>query len=883
MGEVYKAKDTRLDRTVAVKVLPSQLASSVELRQRFEREARTISQLSHSNICALYDVGNQDGVEYLVMEYLEGETLADRLARGALPLEQVLRYAIQIAAALDKAHRQGIVHRDLKPGNVMVTKSGVKLVDFGLARFTAAAPGAVVTSASVLPTQAPNLTAEGTILGTLQYMAPEQLEGRESDSRTDIFALGAVLHEMATGQKAFSGKSQASLIASILEREPPAISSLQPSAPPALDRVAKTCLSKDPEDRFQTAHDVGLELRWASEEERPAVGLTPGPPRSRARERLAWVTAAALALGLAGALALHPPGREQRTRERAALKFSILPPEKAGFQPGTLALSPDGTRLAFVAAGPDGRNVLWIRPLDSFEGRPLPGTERAYSPFWSPDGRFLAFFAEGKLKKIEASGGPPQVICDTRVGRGGAWNREGVILFAPFPTGPLYRVAESGGDPSPVTKLDSTRQENSHRWPSFMPDGRHFLFSARSVQSENRAVYVGSLDSKVTRRLMGGGSNALFARASADDSGGSLLFERDGWLVARKFDPGKLAFAGEPVPLAPNVRGADSLRAGTFTASEGVLAFGGGTGADLRQLVWTDREGKPQGAVGTPGFYLGFNLSPDDKRVALDLINAGAEREIWLMELNRGVASRMTPSSSVEIFPVWSPDGSRIAFGSSPGLGRADIYQRSSTGVGVAEPLLESEQRKTPNDWSRDGKFLLYGVSGALWSASRGFPKTELWALPLVGDRKPFAVVRMPFNVSEGSFSPDSRWIVYVSDESGRKEVFAQSFPTAVAKWRISTEGGTQPRWRRDGKEIFYLAPDGRLMAAAVTAGSALEVASLTPLFKSAAAGMDASVDAMQYAATSDGQRFLVSSPVQSLTLQPITVVLDWTADLKKR
>ena len=596
------------------------------------------------------------------------------------------------------------------------------------------------------------------------------------------------------------------------------------------------------------------------------------------------MTAAALGLGLAGALALRPPGRKPEARERAALKFSILPPEKSAFQPGTLALSPDGTRLAFVAAGPDGRNVLWIRPGFPLEGRALPGTERAYSPFWSPDGRSLAFFAEGKLKKIEASGGPPQVLCDPRVGRGGAWNREGVILFAPFPTGPLYRVAESGGDPSPVTKLDSARQENSHRWPAFLPDGRHFLFVARSVQSENRAVYVGSLDSKVTRRLMGGSSNALFARASADDSGGSLLFERDGWLVARKFDPGKLAFAGEPLPLAPNVRGADSLRAGTFTASEtGVLAFGGGTGLDLRQLVWTDREGKPQGAVGTPGLYVGLNLSPDDKRVALDLINVAAEREIWLLELNRGVASRMTPSSSVEIFPVWSPDGSRIAFGSSPGLGRADIYQRSSAGVGVAEPLLESEQRKIPNDWSRDGKFLLYGVSNALWGASRGFPKTELWALPLAGDHKPFAVVQMPFNVSEGSFSPDGRWIVYVSDESGRKEVYAQNFPTSAAKWRISTEGGIQPRWRRDGKEIFYLAPDGHLMAAAVNADSTLDVAVSRPLFKTEAAGMDASGEAIQYAVASDGRRFLFSTPVKTATASPITVVLDWTADLKKR
>ena len=733
-------------------------------------------------------------------------------------------------------------------------------------------------------------------------MAPEQLEGKESDARTDIFAFGALLYEMATGKKAFSGASQASLIASILERDPPAISSIQPASPPALDRVVKTCLAKDPEDRFQTAHDVRLQLQWVAEEavgESRSGGVGAGleaegsgrriRARARTRERLAWITAAALGAALAVALAfvLHSRGRAPDPGERSARKFSILPPEKSSFQPGSLALSPDGSRIAFLAAGPDGRNVLWVRPLDSLDARALPGTERAYAPFWSPDGRFLAFFAEGKLKKIEAAGGPPQVICDTRRGRGGAWNREGVIVFAPFPTGPLYRVSDAGGDPTPVTQLDAARRENSHRWPAFLPDGRHFLYLTRSATLEDRAVYVGSLDSKKTVRLMGGSSNALFTRASAQDPEGFLLFERDGWLTARRFDPDKLAFTGEPVPIAPKVRGADPLRPGTFTASEaGVLAFGEGSASDLRQLLWTDREGKPLGTIGSPGLHMGLNLSPDEKRVALDLINVGGEREIWLMELDRGVASRFTLSSSVEIFPVWSPDGSRIAFGSSPGLGRADLYQRPANGVGKAEPLLESETRKTPNDWSRDGKFLLYGVSGALWSpGEKGLPKTELWALPLAGEgeRKPFPVVKMPFNASAGSFSPNSRWIAYVSDESGKLDVYAQSFPAPAAKFRISTEGGVQPRWRRDGKEIFYLAPDGRLMAAAVKGESTLEVAAPSPLFKTETALMDDSVEAIQYAVASDGRRFLFSTPVQSATSQPITVVLDWSADLKKR
>ena len=649
----------------------------------------------------------------------------------------------------------------------------------------------------------------------------------------------------------------------------------------------KTCLAKDPEDRFQTAHDVRLELQWA-EGEGSAASASPPPARSRRRELAAWITAAALAVALGAVLFLRLGGRKPESHDRAALKFSILPPEKTAFQPGSIALSPDGTRLAFTAAGPDGRNVVWVRPLDSLEARALPGTERSYSPFWSPDSRSIGFFAEGKLKKVDASGGPPQVICDTRLARGGTWNREGVIVFAPFPTAALYRVAATGGVPSAVTKLDPARHENSHRWPSFLPDGRHFLFLARSVQQEDRAVYVGSLDGKPPVQLMNGYSNAFFARSSASESGGSVLFERDGWLVARPFDPGKLVFTGEPLPFVSRVRGADPLRVGSFTASDtGVLAFGGGAASDMRQITWFDREGKSLGTIGPPGLYMGFNLSPDEKRVALDLINLGGEREIWLMELDRGVSSRLTLPASAELFPVWSPDGSRIAFARSPGMGRAEIYVRPSTGAGAAEPLLLSTSRKIPLDWSRDGRFLLYGNSGPLYGVSGGGePNSELWVLPFSGDRKPFPVVRVPFNVAQGGFSPDGRWITYASEESGRQEVYVQSFPAGAVKRRISADGGFQPRWRGDGKEIFFLAPDGRLLAAAVAAsatGGSLDVSSPVALFRPETAAMDASGEAMQYAVSSDGRRFLFSSPVQDLKSQPVTVVLDWTADLKKR
>ncbi|HEY3124850.1 MAG TPA: protein kinase, partial [Thermoanaerobaculia bacterium] len=593
------------------KVLPSHLSSSSETRQRFEREAKTISQLSHPHICALYDVGNQDGVEYLVMEYLEGETLADRLLKGPLPTDQTLRFGIEIADALDKAHRQGVVHRDLKPGNVMLTKSGVKLLDFGLAK--AVQPAASVSALTSMPTETPALTAEGTILGTFQYMAPEQLEARDTDARTDIFAFGAVVYEMATGQKAFSGRSRASLIGAILKDEPPPISAVQPMTPPALDRVVKTCLAKDPEDRWQTARDVVLELGWIAEGSQ--AGTTPPAVAARrSRERVAWILSALLAIALALTLVLPYLGRARTSSEGRAVRLSVLPPEKGRFMPGTIALSPDGTRLAFVAADADGRSLLWIRSLDALEARPLPGTERAYAPFWSPDGRFLAFFAEGKLKRVEASGGPPQILSNLTgtlsagtVGRGGTWNREGVILFAPNPGGPLVRIADTGGAPAPVTKLDVSRQENSHRWPVFLPDGRRFLYFARSRLKENHAIFVGSLDSKETRFLMAGATNVLFSPGPSVGSRGYLLFELNRWLVTRSLDISTLRFEGEPIPIAERVQASDPFTAAMFSVSEtGVLAYGKGvtTGSGPSRLAWFDRGGKELGTVDSPGYCL---------------------------------------------------------------------------------------------------------------------------------------------------------------------------------------------------------------------------------------------------------------------------------------
>ncbi len=875
MGEVYKARDTRLERTVAVKVLPSGVSSSPEQRQRFEREAKTISQLSHPHICALYDVGNQDGVEYLVMEYLEGETLGERLLKSPLPIDQTLRYGIEMADALDKAHRQGIVHRDLKPGNVMLTKSGVKLLDFGLAK--AIAPASSASALTSLPTEGQALTAEGTILGTFQYMAPEQLESRESDARTDIFAFGAVLYEMATGEKAFSGRSRASLIGAILKDEPPPISTVQPMTPPALDRVVRTCLAKDPEERWQSAHDIKSELTWIAQAGSQAGVAAPVVAKRRSRERLAWILAALFGIGLAVTLPLSVLRRTRGSGEGRAVKLSILPPEKGAFIPGMIALSPDGGRLAFVATGADGKNLLWIRSLDALEARPLPGTEGAYAPFWSPDGHFLGFFAEGKLKKIEASGGPPQILCSLTaiVGRGGTWNREGIILFASSPSGPLFRIPDTGGAASPLTKLDDTRQENSHRWPVFLPDGRHFIYFARSWQKENRAIFVGSLDSKETKFLMNGTSNVLFAPGSSGGSEGYLLLERDGLLVARKLDVATLRFEGDPIPIAERIKASDPLTAAMFTVSEtGVLAYGKGTSTGPPRLAWFDRSGQRLGSIDSPGYCLDINLSPDGKHVALDVVNFEVGgRELWQVELTRGVASRLTLGEKMTWSPVWSPEGSRIAFASNSIGAAPDLYEKPSSGVGKEEPLFHSDASKFPVDWSADGRFLLFE------SRDPG-SKVKLWVLPFSGDRKPFPLLQTPFNEFLGAFSPDGNWIAYVSDESGRPEVYVQAFPISTSKWRVSTAGGTAPRWRRDGKEIFYVAPDSRLMAVAVTAGRSFEAGIPAALFElGATPGIGLR---HQYSVTSDGERFLVIRTAEQRETPPITVVFNWMADLKK-
>lgn len=855
MGEVYRAKDTRLDRTVAIKVLPQHLSKRPELRQRFEREARTVSSLAHPHICTLYDVGRENEIDFLVMEYLEGETLAQRLTKGPLPTDQLLRHATEIADALDKAHRQGVVHRDLKPGNIMLTKSGAKLLDFGLAKLRE--PAAKASSLSLLPTEAASLTAEGTILGTFQYMAPEQLEGKEADIRTDIFAFGAVLYEMATGRRAFEGKSAASLIGAILKDDPPPISTVQPMTPPALDRVVKTCLAKDPDDRWQTAHDLMVQLKWLTETGGQSfVQESALAAPKRRRFALALIVAALVSSAVTAALFVY---FREAPSELGVVRLSILPPQRSTF--GNFSLSPDGRFLAFIAANAEGKQVVWVRPLHSLTAQQLPGTDWASFPFWSPDSRFIGFFADGKLKKIEASGSPAQTICDAPMGRGASWGRTGEIVFSPNPQDVLYRVPASGGSPIPVTTLETKRQEQSHRWPHFLPDGRHFVYLAWSG-GQNDSISLGSLDSKEGKRLLNVESSAVYAPP------GYLLYVREGTLIAHPFDLRALELTGEPFTLGERVSYGPAYGASLSVSENGALAVGAGWTSD-RNLVWLDRTGKELGTLGKAADYQNVELSRDEERVAVDFLQ-GTNRDIWVLELSRGISTRHTFHPSRDLCPVFSPRGDQMVF-SSTRLAMSTLH-RKAAGASQEELLLPIGSPKFPIDWSSDGKFILFEEIGQK-------TKWDLWILS-VSEHKATPYAQREFNERGGRFSPDGRWVAYSSDESGQREVYVQPFPGPGETVQISTGGGTQPRWRRDGKELFYLDSDYRMVAVSVkTDGSKLAAGNPEILFESRTRGLSWRND---YTVTGDGQRFLVISPLESALSSPITVVLNWTAELKK-
>ena len=860
MGEVYRAVDTRLDRVVAIKILPEAFATDPQLRERFDREARAISQLTHPHICTLHDVGHQDGVDFLVMEYLEGETLAMRLEKGPLGLDEAIRVAIQIAGALSKAHAAGFVHRDLKPGNVFLTKSGAKLLDFGLAKTRAPAVGEM----TALPTTRVNLTVAGTILGTFQYMAPEQLEAREVDERTDIFAFGSVVYEMVTGRKAFEGESQANVMAAILERQPPAMSSIQPATSQHLEHIVGRCLVKDPDHRWQTARDVEEELRWVIDRGDVSSDVPSG--RSAVLlERLAW----GLLVALVGIAIWTVRGGDVRVpmSEPRLIRFDIATPPTS--DPLSFALSPDGRQLAYVASGDD-VSRLWVRPLDQTSAHALAGTAGALFPFWSPDSQSIGFFADGKLKRIQAAGGPPRTVADAIIGRGGTWSRDNVILFSPN-SGEIFRVSANGGEPVPVTRVERPRQAN-HRFPSFLPDGRHFLFYAQG-DAASRGVYLGSLDKPETQRLLDVNEAAVIS------AGGDVLFVRENSLFVQALDPQRAVLVGDPVRVAEDVTLTDGLNTAAMSAAAvGTLAYR--TGAIKGRLAWFDRAGREIAVVGADfGVASNPELSDDGDRIALDRVVNG-NRDIWLVDAMGGTPSRFSFNQVPEYDAVWSPDQTRIVFASNR-TGVTDLYQKSSSGAGEEVPLFASPQHKRPLDFSPDGRFLLY----------REFHSETSWdllALPLAGDRKPSPVAQSRFEEREGQFSPDGKWVAYqANDTTGSFEIYVQAFPGPGGKWQVSTTGGAQPRWRQDGKELFYIGLDGRMMAVSIqmgVGGKALDFEAPVALFSTriAEGPVPASNNKHQFAVAVDGRRFLINVVPEGAPPPPISIVLDWDAHLRK-
>ena len=863
MGEVYRARDVRLDRTVAIKVLASHLSSSPELKQRMEREARAISSLNHPNICHLYDIGSQDGTDYLVMEFLEGETLSERIANGPLPLNEILKIGIAIAEALAVAHRQGIVHRDLKPGNVMQTKGGAKLMDFGLAKSAAAGISATGSSAPLLSaartmsgaSPVSPLTTAGTMIGTIQYMSPEQIEGKEADARSDLFALGAVLYEMVTGSRPFEGKSQISVASSILEKDPEPISATQPLTPPTFEYIVTTCLAKNPDERFQTAHDVALQLKWIAQSGTSA--LRPAEKKRDHREGLAWLLAAGLALLLIAFLLWW---RGSKATEQTTYFSAPLP-----FAARDVAISPNGHTVAIVGHRESERNnLLWIYEPGSQEATTLVGTEGANFPFWSPDGRSLGFFADGKLKKITLAGGPVQTLCDAPTGRGGAWNKDGVILFTPsglLGVG-ISRIAATGGTPVQVTVPDKSLSEDSHRWPVFLPDGIHYLYSAVNLSGRKDlySIFVGSLNSNEKRFV-------LRTRANAEYAAGYLLFYRDQTLFAQHFDTKKFELSGDPAPIFTDVQFSPRIAKAAFAASNsGLLVAQKAGDSGASQLLWFDRKGQETGVALKPGIYGNISLAPNGKLVALDGTDPASQNtDIWTYDLENQSAKRLTFDPSIDSLPIWSPDGTRILFGSSREL-KFDLFLKDTNGAQDEKLIPQDGPDRFPTDWSRDGKFVLYERGQDLWFVS----------LP---ELQPSPFLKATFTLKTGRFSPDGKWVAYSSNETGRWEIYVTSFPDAHGKWQVSTAGGEQPRWRSDGKELFYLSADSKIMAVPVTTGTNFDARNPAALFQASPREAGATSEQFFYDVSNDGQKFLINTQLKTATV-PMSVVLNWNAKL---
>jgi serine/threonine protein kinase/Tol biopolymer transport system component len=909
MGEVFRGRDTRLGRDVAIKILPAGFAQNEQFRARFEREAKTISSLNHPNICTLFDVGQaviptsearrdlltadsspasrdrndgsavrHDGaapaggmtVHYLVMELIEGESLADRVQKGPLPLDQVLRYGSQVADALERAHKQGIVHRDLKPGNVMITKTGAKLLDFGLAR--PASESAVVHGMTEMPTQAKPLTQEGTILGTFQYMAPEQLEGAEADARTDIFSLGALLYEMATGKRAFEGSNRTSLIAAIVSSHPAPISSVAPMAPPALDHIVKKCLEKDPDDRWQSAHDVASELRWLSEAGSQAGVATTVTIRRKTREKIAWGVAALFAVVAAVALGWIIARTKGEAAARPFHASILYPPDVASIRGanGPITLSPDGTRLATVVSR---KGVRFVSVYDFSTGKStlLETTQDASFPFWSPDSRLIGFFAGGKLRRVDANGGAAQTLADAHDGRGGTWSEQGVIVFAPDIRGPLMKVSENGGAATAITK--PAGDGITHRNPYFLPDGRRVLFIERQSRSDPFGrLMAGSIDGGAAKLVLDNASNVQFGD-------GRLLFARDRTLLAQRLDLETLKLEGAITPVAENLDYWNPRDLANFSTSRtGLLAFRHEFSSEST-LAWFDRDGRLIETLVAPSQFSVAAVSRDLRQIAISRAESSSQAvDLWIVDAATKQTRRSTFTNTPSaIYGAFSSDGERLAVssltgvagGGSKGGGWASsaVWLQPVTGLRTDKALLESTEFSV-EDWSPDGKTLI-GFS------QRTGTSFDLTVVKL-DDEKPQVrdFIKTPYDERQASFSPDGRWVIYSSDESGRSEVYLVDFPGATRKFQISRDGGGVATWRSDGREVYFSQPGGAIMAAAVTLGETVEIGTPVRLGLS-----DARTSAPH---ASDGKRFLVEQENARDSDPPVQVIRDWAAGLPK-
>ena len=872
MGEVYRARDTRLGRDVAIKVLPENLSADAELKQRLDREARAISSLNHPHICTLHDIGSQDGADFLVMEFLEGQTLSDRLSKGPLPLEQVLKIGAEIADALEIAHQQGIIHRDLKPANIMLTKAGAKLMDFGLAKpkvsigaqavspFTPSTP--TMNLASLTSASSP-LTQKGSIVGTFQYMAPEVLQGTEADARSDIFSLGCVLYEMLTGRRAFEGKSQLSVFTAILEKDPDPVTNTQPLTPQMLDLVIRGCLAKDTGQRFQSAHDVAMNLNSiASLRSLPPEKELPSRPVT---SRIRWLISLGVAIvlgALAGFLLQRP------SHAGAAVRAALNPPPNSHFRltsdaAGPPMLSPDGSYVAFTATGPDGKTSLWVRPMNAADAHALPDTNDAIFPFWAPDGRSLGFFANGKMKVIELDGTTAQPLCDAQLGRGASWGPNGIIVYSPSPISPLFQISTNGGAPSQLTKLDPSTY-SSHRWPAFLPDGKHFLYFAMAhdpSKLSNNGIYYASLDGRENRLLIHSQSNGIYAA-------GFLLFNRADQLMGQKFDAANGQLSGEPQSITAGVlNDVSTWRTSASATDNGLLIFGNG-GSGTVQLVWVDRSGKEIGIAADNLQNLNYaRLSPHGDRIALTLDNG--VNDIWSLDLARGVRTRLTFGPTGNTFPIWSPDGKWIAY-SSLRTSSSGIYRKLADGTGSEEQLLPDpgDAIFAPTDWSQDGKTLFYSPNA--------FTQKEVgvWALSLEGDRKPRQIVA---HGSNGSLSPDGRWLAYDSAESGRIEVYVQAYGSGQGKWQVSSSGGQVPHWSADGKEIYYFDLNQSILAVPVKEVSgALQFGTPQSLVN------QWTILTFPFFSVSPDNKRLLMERISQQVNQPVTLMTNFTAGLKR-